>query len=99
MTVVSPARALPRTRYSRFALLTGRQMGEESFRGEGGRRLLAGSALHADLGPDTPPSGTYGWVLSGLGQQLGFPVPRGGAGELTRALVARFVDRGGRIEF
>ncbi len=85
--------------FIRFSLLTVRRMGEESFRGEGGRRLLAGSALHADLGPDTPPSGTYGWVLSGLGQQLGFPVPRGGAGELTRALVARLVDRGGRIEF
>jgi phytoene dehydrogenase-like protein len=81
----------------RFSLLTVRRIGEESFAGDGGRRLLAGSALHSDLGPDTPPSGVYGWVLSGLGQQLGFPVPRGGAGQLTAAMVARLVARGGRI--
>ncbi len=83
--------------FVRFSLLTVRRMGEEHFRGAGGRRLLAGSALHADLGPDTPPSGTYGWVLSALGQQHGFPVPRGGAGELTRALVKRLRARGGQI--
>jgi phytoene dehydrogenase-like protein len=85
--------------FIRFSLLTVRRMGEESFRGPGGRLLLAGSALHADLGPDTPPSGTFGWVLSGLGQERGFPVPKGGAGQLTAAMVERLVARGGRILF
>lgn len=83
--------------FIRFSLLTVRRIGEETFSGDGGRRLLAGSALHSDLGPDTPPSGVYGWVLSGLGQQLGFPVPRGGAGQLTSAMAARLAARGGRI--
>jgi phytoene dehydrogenase-like protein len=83
--------------FIRFSLLTVRRMGEESFRGEEARRLLAGSALHADLGPDTPPSGAYGWVLSGLGQERGFPVPRGGAGQLTRAMVDRLLTRGGQV--
>ncbi|MGI8802835.1 MAG: phytoene desaturase family protein [Solirubrobacteraceae bacterium] len=85
--------------FVRFSLLTVRRMGEESFAGEGGRRLLAGSALHADLGPDTPPSGTYGWVLTALGQERGFPVPEGGAGQLTRAMVDRLTARGGQILF
>jgi len=33
-----------------------------------------------------------------LGQDVGFPVPEGGAGELVAALVRRLVARGGRVE-
>ena len=39
-----------------------------------------------------------GWLLGGLGQQKGFPVPAGGAQSLTDALVRRLVERGGRVE-
>ena len=42
----------------------------------------------ATSAPDTPPSGFLGWLLTCLGQQHGFPVPEGGAGRLTDALVA-----------
>jgi len=34
-----------------------------------------------------------------LGQEFGWPVPVGGAQEITSALVARLLDRGGRIEY
>jgi phytoene dehydrogenase-like protein len=94
------ARALgPREllRFTRFALLPVRRMGEERFRHEAGTRLLAGNALHADVGPESPPSGMFGWVLCCLGQQHGFPVPEGGAGELAGALVRRLESRGGRV--
>lgn len=84
-------------RFLRFSLLSVRRLGEETFRGEGGRRLLAGNALHADLTPEAPPGAVYGWTLCGLGQELGFPVPRGGAGELTAALVRRLAARGGQV--
>jgi phytoene dehydrogenase-like protein len=33
-----------------------------------------------------------------LGQHVGFPVPEGGAGRITAALVARLAARGGRVE-
>jgi phytoene dehydrogenase-like protein len=72
-------------------------MGEERFRAEGGTRLLAGNALHADVGPEAPLSGVFGWVLWSLAQQTGFPVPRGGSGQLTAALVRRLASRGGRV--
>jgi len=75
--------------FGRFAMLPVRRLGQEAFRGEGGRRLLAGNALHADLSPDMPGGAVYGWVLCGLGQGVGFPVPEGGAGRLTGALLAR----------
>jgi phytoene dehydrogenase-like protein len=84
-------------RFARFSLLPVRRMGEEHFRGTGGPRLLAGNALHADVSPETPLSGVFGWVLCSLAQQHGFPVPEGGAGGLTAALVRRLETKGGRV--
>ncbi|HKG37522.1 MAG TPA: NAD(P)/FAD-dependent oxidoreductase [Conexibacter sp.] len=84
--------------FTRFALLPVRRLAEESFDGDGGGWLLAGNALHADLTPDSAGGGLFGWVLCGLGQQHGFPVPEGGAGRLTDALVARLRAHGGRVE-
>jgi phytoene dehydrogenase-like protein len=83
--------------FGRFALLPVRRLAEETFRGAGGANLLAGNALHADLTPDAIGGGLFGWLLCGLGQQYGFPVPRGGAGRLTDALADRLRDRGGEI--
>ena len=62
--------------------------------GRGAGLLFAGLALHADLTPDAAGSALFGWLLAGLGQQYGFPVPVGGAGRLTDALVARAVAGG-----
>ena len=55
-------------------------MMEEEFDGESAALLYAGNALHADLTPDASGSAIFGWMLVGLGQQYGFPVPVGGAG-------------------
>ena len=84
-------------RFARFALLPVRRMGEELFGGEGARLLLAGNAAHADVAPDAAPSGLYGWLLSMLAQQVGFPVPAGGAGQLVGALVRRLASAGGEL--
>jgi phytoene dehydrogenase-like protein len=85
-------------RFGRFALMPVRRLAEERFRGDGGAWLLAGNALHADLTPESSGGGLFGWVLCGLGQQHGFPVPEGGAGRLTGALVDRMHAHGGRLE-
>ena len=84
-------------RLARFLLLPARRMGDEEFGGDAARRLLAGAALHADLSPEANLSGFFGWLLCCLGQANGFPVPEGGAGEVTRALVSRLADRGGVV--
>jgi phytoene dehydrogenase-like protein len=85
-------------RLARMATLPVRVLGTERFAGAGARALLAGCALHTDLGPDTAGSGLFGWLLTMLGQDVGFPVPEGGAGALTEALVRRLADRGGRVD-
>jgi phytoene dehydrogenase-like protein len=83
--------------FARMVLLPARRLAEERFAGEGGRLLLAANALHTDLGPDAAVGGLYGWLLASLAQQVGFPVPEGGAGRLTDALVARLVAAGGEL--
>ncbi|GEK23429.1 phytoene desaturase family protein [Cellulomonas xylanilytica] len=83
---------------ARLALLPVRRLADESFRGDGGGLLLTGNAMHADVPPDAAGSGVFGWLLAMLGQDVGFPVPEGGAGVLADALVARLVAGGGRVE-
>lgn len=84
-------------RLARRFLLPVWVLGDELFRGEGARLLFAGCAQHTDLAPVDAGSGVYGWLMAMLGQQYGFPVPAGGAGRLTDALVARLSARGGRV--
>jgi phytoene dehydrogenase-like protein len=83
--------------FVRVALEPVRRLAETRFRGAGAARLLAGNALHADFRPESPLSGFFGWLLCSLGQDVGYPFPRGGAGELTAALVRRLEARGGTV--
>ncbi|MFH7598729.1 NAD(P)/FAD-dependent oxidoreductase [Streptomyces racemochromogenes] len=82
-------------RVARRMLLPARRFGEEEFAGAGGRLLIAGNALHADLAPESALGGGFGWLMCMLGQAHGFPVPQGGAQALTDALVRRFRAHGG----
>lgn len=82
---------------ARLALLPVRRLGAERFRGDAAPLLLTGNAMHADVPPDAAGSGLLGWLLTMLGQDVGFPVPAGGAGELAAALAARFRAAGGEV--
>ena len=84
-------------RLARLAALPARQFAEENFVDEGARVLIAGNALHADVGIDNAGSAVFGWLLAMAAQDVGFPVPVGGAGELTNALVRRLRARGGEV--
>lgn len=81
---------------TRYALSSLRRA-VRGFKGEGGRLLLAGNTLHTDLEPDAATGALFGWLLASLAQDVGFPVPEGGAGRLTDALVARLTARGGEV--
>src|SRR5690606_12567599 len=59
---------------------------------------LLGNALHTDVPPDAAGSGVMGYILTMLGQDVGFPAPVGGAGALTAALVRRAEASGAKLE-
>jgi phytoene dehydrogenase-like protein len=86
-------------RLARRLVLSVREFGSELFQGEGATLALAGCALHTDLSPEDAGGGVYGWLLAMLGQEYGWPVPKGGAQQITSALVSRLESRGGRITY
>jgi phytoene dehydrogenase-like protein len=83
--------------FVRTALSPAQELGRTRFGGESPRLLLAGNAGHADIPLDAAGSGFMGLLLVMLGQTVGFPLPRGGAGMLTRALASRIESMGGEI--
>jgi phytoene dehydrogenase-like protein len=82
---------------ARLALLPVRRLALEHFRSPEAARLLAGSGLHADLLPESSGGAVFALVLTALGQDVGWPVPDGGAGSLTDALVRRLSAVGGEL--
>jgi phytoene dehydrogenase-like protein len=86
-------------RLARRLVLSVRELGSEMFEGEGAMLALAGCALHTDLSPEEAGGGVYGWLLAMLGQEYGWPVPGGGAQQITASLVSRLESRGGRITY
>jgi phytoene dehydrogenase-like protein len=84
-------------RTARMALLPVRRLANERFRSAEAGRLLAGNGLHADLMPESTGGAFLAWMLCSLGQDVGYPVPEGGAGELTEALVRRLHTAGAEL--
>jgi phytoene dehydrogenase-like protein len=85
-------------RLAHLMLLPAGVMAERLFDGESARLLLLGNAMHADVPIDAPGSGVMGYLLIMMAQDGGWPVPVGGAGQLTQALVNRARAAGARLE-
>ena len=83
---------------ARMAAMPVTRFAEELFSGEGARLLIAGNAMHADVPMDGPGSALFGWLLAMLGQDVGFPAPKGGAGMLARSMARRARASGAVIE-
>ncbi|GGM16692.1 phytoene desaturase family protein [Nakamurella endophytica] len=82
---------------ARLAMLPVRRLAQENFSGDGAALLLTGNAMHSDVPPESAGSGVMGWLLAMLGQDVGFPVPQGGAGNLAESLRRRLESRGGQV--
>jgi len=72
-------------------------LGRRWFSSPAGRRILPGLALHADVGPDDRFGAPTAFALALAAATVGFPVPRGGAQNVTNALVTLLEERGGRV--
>ena len=79
-------------------LLPAGVMARQLFDGDAARLLLLGNSMHADVPIDAPGSGVMGYLLIMMAQDGGFPVPVGGTGQLTAALVHRAVSAGAQID-
>lgn len=58
---------------------------------------LCGSAMHSGLEPRAAASGGFGFLLKLLAHRVGWPMPRGGAGEVARALQQRLESLSGEV--
>ena len=92
-----PNNPLLMARFGVRALLPARTLARV-FRSEGARALLAGNAAHSAVRLGAPLSGAIGVTLMAAGHAVGWPVPRGGAGRITRALASYLRSLGGTIE-
>ena len=72
-------------------------LGDDLFGGGRPAAWLAGSAAHSDLAPHARPGGALALGLALLGHVVGWPYPRGGAQQLTDALVAHLGELGGEL--
>jgi phytoene dehydrogenase-like protein len=80
------------------ALLPARMLAKRVFRGEEARALFGGIAAHSSLSLDALGSSAFGLVLMLAGHNVGWPLPRGGAGAISQALMAYLQTLNGEIE-
>jgi phytoene dehydrogenase-like protein len=93
------ARLGPRKALAFARLVPGRATGLAGrlFADPGARAWLYGAAMHGDTPPERPGSAIAAAYLNLLGHAVGWPSPRGGAGDLTDALVAYLRTLGGQV--
>jgi phytoene dehydrogenase-like protein len=84
--------------FGALALLPTAALTRLLFRGERARALFTGVAAHATLPLDRSPGAAFGLILVVAGHAVGWPIARGGSGQLTRALVEQLRAHGGEVE-
>jgi phytoene dehydrogenase-like protein len=82
---------------AQLALSSAATMGRRLFADDRAAAWLAGAGAHADISPYALPSGVFSLGLHFLGHHVGWPLPRGGAGKLTGALVSHLRELGGEL--
>lgn len=83
--------------FAQIAIADADRVASDHFRGDDARVWFIGSPLHSDLGPRDAGGGLYGLVMLGLGQQVGMPVPEGGARAIPASLTRLIEDLGGSV--
>ncbi|MGI9148252.1 MAG: phytoene desaturase family protein [Chloroflexota bacterium] len=92
-----PRHPLLLARFGLMALQPTTWLTQRLFRESRARALFAGMAAHATLQLGRPPSAAFGMVLGIAGHAVGWPIPRGGSGNITRALVSYLRSLGGVV--
>jgi phytoene dehydrogenase-like protein len=93
-----PAHPLPYARFGCKALLPATLLSRKYFKTQLGRGLFAGMAAHSMLPLSYLATSAIGLVLMVNAHLYGWPIPRGGARSIAKALGAYFISLGGKIE-
>jgi phytoene dehydrogenase-like protein len=81
----------------RLLLMSVRDLTRELFASDAAAAWLYGASQHGDVPPTEAGSAIPGLYLQLLGHRVGYPSPRGGAGELAAALVGHLTALGGSV--
>jgi phytoene dehydrogenase-like protein len=92
-----PRHPLRMARFGVDALRPAVNLARARFRGVRARALFAGHAAHSQLPLERAGTAAFGMVLAVTAHVVGWPVARGGSGELTRALTAHLRSLGGEV--
>src|SRR5439155_20749818 len=92
-----PRHPLLLARFGLAALLPTTWLPRRVFRHARARAVFGGMAAHATLPLHRPPSAAFGMILGIAGHAVGWPIARGGSGNLTRALVSYYRSLGGTL--
>src|SRR5262245_32290787 len=85
------------TRFGIPALRSAEGLARSRFEGDEARALFAGISAHSMLRLDRPLSASFGLVLALFAHAVGWPMVRGGADGIARALVAVLEAAGGEL--
>lgn len=84
-------------RFGARAFLPATVLAAGSFRNPRARALFAGAAAHSILKLQAPMSSAFALMMGGAAHAVGWPIPRGGAQQVTNALLRVLEGLGGRV--
>lgn len=92
-----PHHALLLARFGINAMQPATVLARNKFRTARAKALFAGMAAHSVLKLESPLSAAFGLLLGAAGHAVGWPIPRGGAQQISNALASVLRAAGGRI--
>ena len=92
-----PSTPLAMARFGWNALRPASYVAQSFFSGDKAKAFFAGMAAHSALPLEKRPSAAFGLVLGLAGHAVGWPIPRGGAQQISNALSAHLRSLGGTI--
>jgi phytoene dehydrogenase-like protein len=93
-----PRHPLTALRFGALGLLSARNLVRTKFSQETARALFAGLAAHSFLPLSAAGSSAFGLMLGMLGHAVGWPIPKGGAAMISKALSQHLATLGGKIQ-
>jgi phytoene dehydrogenase-like protein len=93
-----PSHPLLLSRFGLKALQPAQKLADRHFKSERARALFGGLAAHSIMPLNKISTASIGLVMGITGHKVGWPLPKGGSHEITRALAKYFKSLGGKIE-